>query len=166
MPGVALLAGPLARAKRNYEREQWEKEWKQFNPYYLRRNLRRLHKQKIVEVLEENGNEIIRLTQKGRTRYLRFKLEKLSLKGMPWNGKWWLVLYDISHLRRNVQANFRRIIKLMNFLPLQKSVYLTPYPCSEEIEYLREYFHLSEEVLLLEVSGLEHERYYREYFGL
>ena len=166
MPGLGIAAGSLYRAKRKYDWDQGQKEWKKFNIKLLRRNLKRLQEQKIVEIVDENGQEVVKLTQKGRTKYLRFKLEALSLKGKSWDGKWRLVLYDISKLKKSTQENFRRILKQINFFPLQKSVYLTPYKCDGEIEYLREYFDLNEEVLLLEISKLENENYYKQYFAL
>ena len=166
MPGLGIAAGSLYRAKRKYDWDQGQKEWKKFNIKLLRRNLKRLQEQKIVEIVAENGQEVVKLTQKGRTKYLRFKLEELSLKGSSWDGKWRLVLYDISKLKKPAQENFRRVLKQINFFQLQKSVYLTPYKCGSEIEYLREYFNLSEEVLLLEISKLENESYYKEYFAL
>lgn len=166
MPGLGIAAGSLYRAKRKYDWDQEQKEWKKFNIKLLRRNLKRLQEQKIVEIVDEDGQEVVKLTQKGRTKYLRFKLEALSLKGKSWDGKWRLVLYDISKLKKSTQENFRRILKQINFFPLQKSVYLTPYKCDGEIEYLREYFDLSEEVLLLEISKLENENYYKQYFAL
>ncbi len=166
MPGLAVAAGSIYRAKRRYDWEQSQKEWKKFNLKLLRRNLKRLQNQKIVEIINESGQEVIKLTQKGHTKYLRCKLEELSLKGRPWDGKWRLVIYDISKLKKSAQENFRRVLKQINFFPLQKSVYLMPYKCSEEIGYLREYFNLGEEVLLLEVSKLENESYYKQYFGL
>lgn len=164
MPGLGIAAGSLYRAKRKYDWDQNQKEWRKFNMKLLRRNLRRLQDQKILEIINEDGNEVIKLTQKGHIKYLRFKLEALSLKGKSWDGKWRLVIYDISKLKKSAQENFRRVLKQINFFPLQKSVYLTPYQCKEEIDYLREYFNLSEEVLLLEISKLENESYYKQYF--
>lgn len=166
MPGLGYIAGSLHKWKKQYDWKQREKEWKKFNLRLLRKNLKRLQKQKIIEIVGNNGQEIIKLTQKGKTKYLTFKLEVLSLKGKVWDGKWRLVIYDISKLKKSAQESFRRILKQINFLPLQKSVYLTPYQCFEEIEYLREYFNLSEEVLLLEISKLENDVYYKQYFGI
>ena len=166
MPGLGIAAGSLYRAKRKYDWDQNQKEWKKFNIKLLRRNLRRLQNQKILEIINENGQEVIKLTQKGHTKYLRFKLEELSLKGKSWDGKWRLVIYDISKLKKSAQENFRRVLKQINFFPLQKSVYLAPYECEMEIEYLREYFDLREEVLLMEISKLENESYYKQYFGV
>lgn len=167
MPGLAIAGNAIIRAKRKHDFLDSQKEWKKFNLNLLKRNLKRLQNQKVVEIVnEQNGGEVIKLTQKGKSKFLKLRLEELSLRGSRWDGKWRLVIYDISKLKRIKQENFRRTLKQINFLLLQKSVYLTPYKCKEEIEYLREYFNLSEEVIYLEVNKLENEQYYKDYFGL
>lgn len=168
-PGASIILKDILKdvQKKEWEDDgEWDDEYKKFNVYILRRNLRRMQEQKMVEFVEENGEEVIKLTDKGRTKYLRFRLEELSLKGQKWDGKWRLVLYDISKLKKSMQEGFRRTIKQIGLYPLQKSVYLTPYPCADTISYLREYYDLGEEVIMLEVSGLENESFYRDYFDL
>lgn len=165
-PGLAVAGGAIVRAKRRHDFLKAQRAWKKFNLPFLRRNLKRLQKQKVVEIVEQNGQKVVKLTEKGRSQYLKFKLEQLSLKGQHWDGKWRLVIYDISKLKRSLQENFRRILKRINFLQIQKSVYLTPFKCREEIEYLRQYLNLADEVLYFEVSKIENEKYYKEYFGL
>lgn len=166
MPGFGMAAGAIMKAKRKHEWDQQQKAWKKFNTGLLRRNLKRLYEQKIVEIIEKNGQEVIKLTNKGHTKYLQFKLEDISYHGKRWDRKWRLVIYDVNKLKRAQQESFRRMLRQMNFYLLQKSVYLTPYKCGEAIEYLREYFHLGEEVLFLEVSKLENESNYKQYFDL
>lgn len=166
MPGALVVVKGILEFKEENERRKAEKEWRKFNTAHLARNLKRLGDQKIVEVIYENGEEVIKLTNKGKTKFLRFQLESLSLKTPKWDGKWRIVLYDISKFRRNQQEQFRRVIKGMNFFPLQKSVYLTPYPCAEQITYLREYFGIGSEVTLIRADVLENEEIYKEYFGL
>ena len=166
MPGLPVALGAVQKAKNKHDWEKNRKAWKQFNVKYLKRNLKRLYEQKLVEVVEEKGHEVVKLTQKGHTRYLRFKMEDWSNNNKGWDGKWRLVIYDISKLKRNHQESFRRTLKQMNFWPLQESVYLTPYKCQEAIGYLREYFNIGEEVMLLEVSKLENESHYKQYFNL
>lgn len=166
LPGLGMAAGAIMKAKREYDWNQNQKAWKKFNVYLLRRNLKRLYAQKIVETVNKNGQEVIKLTKKGHSKYLQFKLEDISYNSKNWDGKWRLVIYDVNKLKKAKQENFRRMLKLMNFYLLQKSVYLTPYKCEEAIEYLREYFNLGEEVLFLEISKLENENYYKQYFGL
>lgn len=166
MPGLGIAAGSIVRVKRKYEWEQNQKEWQKFNIRFLRKNLRRLHHRKMVEVVIKDGQEILKLTDKGQAKYLTLKLEDLTLKSGNWDGKWRLVSYDISKMKRNHQDMFRRMLKQMNFLQLQKSVYLTPFKCKTEIEYLRNFLNLSNEVIYLEIAHLENEKYYKMYFGL
>lgn len=166
MPGLAVAGGAIVRAKRKHDFEQNQKAWKKFNTKLLKRNLKRLQQQKIVEIKKKDGQEVIKLTQKGHSKYLKFKLEELSLKGKAWDGKWRLVIYDISKFKKSSLNSFRWILKQIKFYPLQRSVYLTPYKCHDEIEYLREYMNLGKEVLYLEISKLENERYFKDYFGL
>lgn len=166
MPGLTVAAGAIMRAKRKHDWTENQKAWKKFNAPLLRRNFKRLYEQKLVEVVEENGQEIVKLTQKGYTKYLRFKMEDWSNQNKGWDGKWRVVLYDISKFKKAQQESFRRMLKQMNFWPLQESVYLTPYKCQEAISYLREYFNIGEEVMVLEVNKLENEGYYKAYFGL
>lgn len=166
MPGLGYTVRMIERAKRNYDWQKSQKEWKKFNPYFLKFNLKRLLEQKVVEIVREKGQEIVKLTKKGHTKYLKFKLEELSLKDKRWDGKWRIVIYDISKFKKSKTNAFRYILKYINFLPLQKSVYLTPYPCEEQITYLREYFGIGGEVLLIRADKIENEDIYKQYFGL
>ena len=165
MPGLTMAAGIIMKAKRRHDWEENQKAWKKFNVPLLRRNLKRLQEQKLVEVVEEKGQEVVKLTQKGYTKYLKFRMEDWSNKSHNWDGKWRVVIYDINKMKKARQESFRRMLKQMNFWPLQESVYLTPYKCQEAIGYLREYFNIGEEVMVLEVSKLENESYYKHYFG-
>lgn len=166
MPGLGYIARMVDKAKREAEWRDAQKQWKKFNPHILKRNLKRLRDEKIVEVIEQDGIEVIKLTQKGRTKYLKFKLEEISFKGQSWDGKWRLIIYDIAKFRKREQESFRNALKYMNFLMLQKSVYMTPYSCEEQIQYLREYFGVGAEVILIRADQIENEGVYKEYFGL
>ena len=70
--------------------------WERFNIPYLKRKLERLEKQKIVEIENKNGKQIVKLKEKGRLKLLKFVLNdiKINTSGF-WNGKWWLVSYDL-----------------------------------------------------------------------
>lgn len=166
MPGLGYTVRMINRAKKNHEWKQSQRQWKKFNPYVLKRNLKRLRDQKVVEIVEKDGEELIRLTQKGHVKYLKFKLEELSLQGKGWDGKWRIVIYDVAKFKKNQVSAFRNILKYINFFQLQKSVYLTPYPCDEQIAYLREYFGIGDEVLLIRADRIEKEEFYKQYFGI
>jgi len=162
MPGMAKI---LPQSSENYQKN-W-KEWKRFNLAYLRRSLKRLKKQKLVEVEEENGLTTIKITTRGKRRVLKYALEELEIAQPKfWDGKWQLIIYDIPQPKRRLSNLMSQTLKNLGFLALQKSVYLIPYPCQPQIEFIREYFGLGDNVLILEVSKIENDKPLREYFGL
>lgn len=162
MPGLPMAIKPFLDEKRKRE----ENEWKKFNTWRLRQVLRRMHEQKLVEVIEENGMQIVKISEKGNKKLLKYDLETLELKNKKWDGKWRIIIYDIFSQKREERELFRKTLKRLKFLQLQRSVYLIPFKCYDEIEYLRQVCRVDTEVLILTVSGLENEKVYREYFGL
>lgn len=161
--GVKAIYDEYKRIKREADFREWER----FNLPRMRTLVKRLLRQKMVTMSEKDGYSIVKLTKKGKTKTLQYKLEEMMIKKPAiWDHKWRLVIYDITIFKRRQQSAFRRMLKKMRFLPLQKSVYLTPYPCSQEVEFLRTYFGIDEGVLYIVAEQLENADIYRRYFGL
>lgn len=148
------------------EENEWEK-WKQFNLGYLLQTLRRLQKQKLVEIKDINGKQQMIITQKGKTRILEYSLDELEItKPKMWDKKWRIVIYDIPNRKKYLQEVMRETLKNLGFLAIQESVYIIPYPCYKEIEFLREYYHVGQYIKYLLVDKLEDDSAYMTYFGL
>lgn len=162
MPGVAVVAQQYLEKKQQEEKN----EWKKFNTWRLKAMLKKMHQQKIVEIGEENDMQVIKLSERGRKKFLKFEIEKMQLVERKWDRKWRLIVYDIQIAKQSERRLFHKTLKRMKFLQLQRSVYITPYPCQREIEYLRQVCNIGREVLILTVAGIENEAVYREYFGL
>ena len=162
MPNLPMLVKPFLDEKRKRE----ENEWKKFNTWRLKQILKRMHQQKLVEIVERDNEQLVKISQNGRKRLLKFNLDEMKLKDQSWDGKWRIIIYDILTGKREEASLFRKTLKKLKFLKLQRSVYLTPYKCYDEIEYLRQVCSVNTEVLILTVSGLENEKAYREYFGV
>lgn len=167
MPGLPLAIGAFAKGERERRWQQDKKEWEKFNLWRLRQILKRLHRQKMVKVIKKNGEAIVVLTKKGKTKLLKYKLEEMIIKKQKhWDGKWRLIIYDIAAKKKYTQELFRKMLKKFKFLQLQKSVYLYPFDCKNEIEFLRQYYKIGKDVIILTISGLENEEVYKKYFGL
>lgn len=161
MPGTALLFKNFTK-----DDSSW-KEWKKFNPYYLRRALKKLEKQKLVEVEEKGNRAVVKLTENGKKRVLEANLDRLQIeKPARWDGKWRLIFYDILDGKRETRDKFRNILKSMGFYPLQESVYLHAYPCDKEVEFLRHYLGIAGEVRLILAEEIENDQLFRDYFGI
>ncbi len=156
-PGIAAIGPLLKEEQKRRERKEWEK----FNLWRLRQVIKRLEKQKAVEVIDD----VVKITEKGKKKLLRFNLEKMQLKEKT-DGQWRLIVYDVADLRKEQRELFRLMLKKLKCLQLQESVYLTPFVCDDEIEYLRNIFDIGTEVKVIKVLGLENETVYRKYFGL
>lgn len=162
-PTAVMLAKPFLDAKREKDREAW----KQFNPSYLKRTLERMRKEKLVKIVERDGQQIVELTKNGRRRIIKYSLENLSIdKPGVWDGRWRLVLYDVPHRRKQLRDVFRQTLKSLGFYQLQESVWLFPYPCEAQVSFLREFYGVGNEVFYAVATKLEDDVPYRTYFGL
>lgn len=158
LPGLPLALKPFL--KKDY------KKWGHFNKRRLKSELQRLKSTGIIEEFTEEGEIVFRLTEKGKQKLFKYKLEDMVLKSGNWDRKWRLVIYDIPKGYKNQADAFRRLIKKMELLQIQKSVYLTPYPCKDEIDFLKTMYEIGDYVTVLTVSGIESEEAYRKYFGI
>jgi hypothetical protein len=162
MPGAPLLIKPIMDQKRKEdELERWK-----FNPWRLRQLLKRLQDQKMIELIQTPSGFTVKVTDKGKRRLLKYNLDDLMLTDKKWDHKWRIIAYDIDESKKAFRRSFQIVLRKLKFLQLQKSVYLTPFPCENEIEYLRQIHNVGREVAILTVSGLENEQAYKEFFGL
>lgn len=158
---VVRLAKPFIQDLEAYE------TWKRFNIPYLKRTIQRLEKQKVVEISEEKGKQVIKITDKGRVKILKNAVDDLRIeKPSFWDGKWWLVSYDLPEDISNLRDGIRKYLLYLGFFPIHKSVYLHAYSCKEEIEFLREYFGIREYMRIFKIDWIENDKALKEYFDL
>ncbi|SRR5260221_13812485 len=162
MPGLPLLAKPYMDKKEEEEKN----EWKKFNTWRLKQVMKRLYEQKFVEITYKNGSPVVEISEKGKQKLLKYELETMQLRQAKWDRKWRIIMYDIFSTKKREQRLFRKMLKQLRFFRLQKSVYMTAFPCADEIEYLRQLCNIGKEVVILTVSGIENEQAYKEYFGI
>ena len=165
-PGLPMAAKPFIDAAKEAERNKRQKEWQKFNLWRLRQVIKRMQHSKLVEIKEEQGIPIIKITHRGKQKLLRYKVDEMTLDESNWDGKWRLIIYDVAKAKRANSEMFRIMLNKLRFLKLQRSVYLTPFKCEDEIEYLRLLFEIGNEVQILKVGSLENEVAYRRYFGI
>ena len=127
-----------------------------------------LKKRGLIESKREGHDIIIRLTKEGKKRAGKYQINDLEIeKPKKWDGKWRIVIFDIPTTSRLIRNIFRGKLKEFGFYPLQKSVWIFPYPCKEEIELLREFLGLNKrQVQVLEATKLEDDRFLRKHFQL
>lgn len=162
-PNLPLALKPFLNHKRRKEFEVW----KRFNIPYLKRTLKRLEQQKLVEITEENGMQVAKITKAGQRKVLKFAIDELAVeKPKIWDGKWILVSYDIPKSNKHQRTVFMEYLKAWGFYPLHESTLLHAYPCEKQVEFLREYLGIGEYVRIFAVSKIENDKPFRDFFGV
>lgn len=138
--------------------------------YARARKLKALEKKKIISFRElENGQIKIELTHKGKLLVRQYRLEDMKInKPKIWDKKWRVIIYDIPHHHKKARDAFRLKLNNLGLYPLQKSVWVSPYECLTEIEFLCGVFDidLNNYVYYFTTSELPKEREIKKWFGL
>jgi hypothetical protein len=162
-PGTALVGKEILEEKR---RRDW-KEWRKYNLSYLRHSLKRFQQQKEVEIIEKDDKQVVVLTKKGKRKILKYALDQLEIPTPKrWDRKWRIVIWDVPTGKDHLRNVFRETIRSLGFLQLQESVFIYPFPCENEIMFLREYWGIGSEVIYIVAEKLENDSPYRDYFGV
>ncbi len=157
--GTELLTPLIKRPEYN--------SWKKLNKSYLKWTIKRLANQKMVEIKSDGEEQIVTITDNGKKKILKYAMEDLDIsKPKSWDGKWRIVMYDIKEKNRRLAQLIRETLTRLGFIVFQESVYLFPYPCDREIEYLRSYYNLSSEIKYIVANHIEDEEVYKDYFDL
>jgi len=138
--GVALGCAYLPRQQRRVLRDIG-REWKRIDRQKLQRNTNALYKSKLV-VLEQNSDGSYRytLSDKGKSKALTYKFQEMKIPKHKWDKKWRFVGFDIPEDYRKGRDALRQKLRLLGFRELQKSVFVFPFECQKEIEFVAEFF--------------------------
>lgn len=107
--------------------------------------------------LRPEGKDIrVEISQKGRKKILKMRLDNLQIKSAePWDGCWWVVLGDIPTEARYEAGRFRFKLKEFGFYPLQRTVWLYPYDPRNEIDFVSASFGLDRFITVLRADCLD-----------
>lgn len=143
------------------------KEWKRINQEKLRREIRALYRSKLVKIKKnQDGSCTMILTEKGKLRALTYHFQEMKIGKMDWDGKWRIVIFDIPEKIRKGRDALREKLKSLSFYELQKSVFVFPYECKDEIDFLIEFFNLKRYVRYGILEKIDNDLHLRKVFGL
>lgn len=131
----------------------------------LTQTLKRLHKQKIVEVVETKDGSVVRITKNGFTKALKYKFDEMQVKRQKfWDKKWRIVIFDIPNSKKRIRDVFRKQLKQLGFFPLQESVFVHAFPCFDEVEFLRQIYNVDVSVTYIVGSKIEGQDNLKSFF--
>lgn len=142
-------------------------ESRKFQKHRLHQTIKRLQKQKLVEIVEKDGQTVVQITAEGRMHALQYKLDDIFIeKPKKWDKKWRVVIFDIPEKYKRIRDIFRRKLKGMGFYLLQESVWVYPFPCFDQVEFLRQIYHVDVSVRYIIAEKIEDENDLIRHFGL
>ncbi len=150
-PVVAMLFG--LKKHRNWEVHQ---------------AFKRLVRQKYVTTTENpDKTTAVRIAKKGLTRALTYELDTMQiLKPKKWDKKWRVVIFDVPEKYKELRNAFRVRLQQLGLIQLQESVYVSPYSCFDEVEFLRELYGVGFTTKYLLVEKIEDDQSLRSHFSL
>ena len=98
----------------------------------------------------------ILLTSYGKQIAFRNALQKFKLFTRPqWDGKWRMVIFDIENKYSSLRDALRRKLIQIGMYPLQESVFVYPYPCTEEVLMWVDLFGVNDGVEIIEENFIK-----------
>lgn len=164
--GVIVVAATspffLANLLRALKREKHYQHGSAYSAFY------RLKKEGCFHIKKKNRQMYISLTEKGRKKAGRFQINHLAIKKPKrWDSKWRIIFFDVEEKHRSKREALRGFLKQLNLYQIQKSVWIHPYDCRDEVSLLRDFFGLTYRELRLIVSDdIGDDKEIRTYFNL
>lgn len=142
--------------------------WRKLNRDRLYRIIKEFRRDRLVDYREDkNGIITVVLTEVGKTRTLSYQIDQIEIKKpRRWAGSWHIVSSDIPENKRSARDALRHKLSELGFHQWQKSVFIYPYPCRDQIDFLVEFFELRPYVRYGELFDPTNEAELKLHFGL
>ena len=167
LSGVAL---GLTHSPKQYFKiiDEIANEWKGISKPRFKRSIKKLYNSGMLkEVKNKDGTISVILSGKGKKTAEVYSLDNLKI-GRPkkWDGNWRVVIFDIPERIKKVREALRMHLRNLRFYELQKSVFICPFPCAEEIKQIIDFYNVSEYVRILMSHSIDNENELREKFEI
>lgn len=137
------------------------------NKSKIRSSAHNLRKKGYIEYISNNGRSELLLTKKGRSLLNKFSFEDMKMKPpQRWDGYWRIITFDIPEKKRRARVSIHWKLKDLGFYPLQKSIFVYPYDCEEEINFIGDFFFARKHIYLIIAKSFDNEERVKRHFGL
>ncbi|MBI2588969.1 hypothetical protein HYW35_02065 [Candidatus Saccharibacteria bacterium] len=150
LPGLAIgLSRPLNKFLDSLDKRQRDRELKRILSYMKEKRLINYS----PAARFEHG---VTITKRGRQRLERANFASLEIKRpSSWDKKWRLVIFDIPEEMKTARDALTSKLYKLGFKPLQRSVWIYPFACHEEIEAVAVYYKLEDYLTYIETSYID-----------
>jgi DNA-binding transcriptional regulator PaaX len=166
LSGVAL---GFSRSPKKYFKilKETHKAWKDIDKRLLKSSIKNLYSSKLIQQKNnKDGTTTFILSAEGKKRALTYNLERLVIKKHKWDKKWRIVIFDIPEKKKKIRDILRYHLKQLGFVELQHSVFVLPFACRNELEYIIEFYNIRKFVRFIEANFIDNELNLQHHFHL
>jgi len=135
----------------------------------IKNKIEDLEKRDILTIEEKENQVYIHLKEKGEKKIVKYSLKLLidfKKKEKKWNGRWFLVFFDVPEAQRLKRDYLRKLLKEIGFYQYQKSVYLFPYECGQEVALIKKMVEGAKYMKYIIAEKIEDEAIAKRFFKL
>lgn len=124
----------------------------------FKNELSRLTQKKFIKKYFQDKTEYIELTKKGKLLLRKYITDQLIINNPEkWDKKWRMVIFDIPNKKRKLRDAVRQKLIRIGFIELQESVYIYPFECFAEINFLKNIYYLGPYIQYIVAERIETE---------
>jgi len=159
LPNAPRMLKPLIK---------WHKNWGKIKCQRIYEAIRRLNRKRLIELTQRGDKLYIEITENGKRLIKNFDYDNIELPSpKKWDKKWRLVIFDIPEKKNKERRALSVKLKDLGFYPLQESVFIYPYDCHNEIDFVCEFLSINRYVNYCLVESLDkREGDLRKFFNL
>ena len=121
----------------------------------IKQSVYRLERAGFVKRKDGKGG-VFMLTEKGREKAMRYAIAQMSIASQKtWDKKWRLVMFDVPENKKQARRAINFALKRLGCVQYQKSVFVTPFPCEKEIDFVGECFGVRDNIRIIVASEVE-----------
>ena len=171
---MLLLLGGLSLGLTHSPRQYFKivrmigKEWDSIERRALYNAIKSLYRSKLVGAKDNtDGTATIFLSEQGKKKALTYQIDEIKIRLMKkWDGKWRIVLFDIPEKHKKARDALARVLKNAGFITFQKSVFIHPFECKDEVDFVIEFLNIRPFVRLITATQIDNELHLKHQFNL
>jgi phenylacetic acid degradation operon negative regulatory protein len=124
--------------------------------YAISRSIKGLEEAGLLEKTSSGQSDYARLTKKGRKKVHSITLEQEhALLSPTWDGKWRIIMLDLSEERKDERDALRYLLKKAGFVCVKNSVWVSPLPYEHLFANIKKDFDLTTELMIFVTDSLD-----------
>ena len=121
-----------------------------------------------IHIYTQGDKRYVKLTKQGELELHARAIDDLSVKKPSrWDGKWRFVMFDLPSAHRStLRHSFREKLQDLGFKLYQRSVFIYPYECHEEVHTVAKWYGVDAHIRYIVASEVHDMRKFAQLFDL